>query len=495
MRKPKLAVERREMQALCAMAAETLLQKRSERSLHSFLKMVWPVLEPGRSFTDNWHIHAMCAALEAVAEGRIRRLILSVPYRTSKSTLVGVVFPVWCWLRHPATRFLTGSHSQTLAVRDALRARRLLESPLLTTPWGDRLALAPDQYAKGRFENANTGYRIAFGVNSGVTGEGGDIIILDDPNTAEAMFSEAARAHTNEFYDQQLSTRLNDPEKSAVVIVQQRFHPEDLSGHLLEKGGWVNMRLPMMFEPSDPCVIPEIGFRDPRTQEGELMWPARFPQAWVEEQKRTLGTYGVAAQLQQRPAPAGGGLIRLDWFRRYKALPSRDQWLEVVQAWDTASKASELTNAPWVGGTWVRTETGYYLVRITRRWMTYPEGRRAVTSEYEWCSAHLAPPHAVLIEDKSTGSSLLQELGDQTSMPLLAVLPEKDKVTRLGIESPAIEAGNVWLPESAEWLSDFEREIANFPNASTADQGDCLSMSLKHFREGGASAGPRLRSL
>ena len=95
----------------------------------------------------------MCSALEAVAEGRIRRLILSVPYRTSKSTLVGVVFPVWCWLRHPATRFLTGSHSQTLAVRDALRARRLLESPLLTNPWGDRLALAPDQYAKGRFEN------------------------------------------------------------------------------------------------------------------------------------------------------------------------------------------------------------------------------------------------------------------------------------------------------------------------------------------------------
>ena len=140
-------------------------------------------------------------------------------------------------------------------------------------------------------------------------------------------------------------------------------------------------------------------------------------------------------------------------------------------------------------------EMSDYLVRITRRWMTYPEGRRAVTSEYEWCSAHLAPPHAVLIEDKSTGSSLLQELGDQTSMPLLAVLPEKDKVTRLGVESPAIEAGNVWLPESAEWLSDFEREIANFPNSDTMDQADCLSMSLKHFREGGASAGPRLRSL
>lgn len=472
---------------------EALQYTRAEKNLYDFLRAAWPLLEPGRVFVDNWHLRAMADALQAVFEGRITRLIINVPYRTSKSTLISVVFPVWCWVNDPTRRFLTGSHTQTLSTRDALRSRRLMKSEWFQKRWGELFKFNSDQDVKTRYENDQTGYRIAFSMTGGVTGEGGDIIILDDPNNADAMFSQADRDHVNDFFDQQLSTRLNDPAKSAIIVVMQRFHVSDLCGHLLERDGWAHMRLPMGFEPSDPSSIPEIGFEDPRRDEGELLWPARFPQEWVDEQHRTLGVFGIAAQLQQRPNPLEGGMVNLNWFRRYRVLPSIDQWVEVVQAWDTAQKGNELVHAPWVGMTWLRTDVGFFLVRVLRRWMPYPDGKRAVRSEYMWAAQHLSAPNAVVIEEKSTGASLLQELRNDTDLPVLPFEPEKDKITRLGTESPAIEAGNVWLPEDADWLMDFEKEIAAFPNGDTMDQGDVLSMSLKYFRDGGNA--PRIRRL
>lgn len=476
-------------------AKEAFVYRRAENDLEVFLRAAWPLLEPGRKFCSGRHITAICRALEAVADGRLRRLIISIPPRSAKSTTVTVAFPAWLWCRSPQTRILSGSHSVSLAVRDALRSRRLIESPWFQRGWGDRFQMAGDQNAKIRMETDRTGHRISFGVTSGITGEGGDVIILDDPNTADDMFSEAGRLAVQEAWDQQISTRLNDPEKSAVVVVQQRVHEGDATGHLLAKGGWRNLRIPFLYEADHPCEVPEIGFKDWRTQEGEPFWPERFPPGYYEEQLRNLGAMGVAAQLQQRPAPAEGGMVSLSWFRRYSTLPSRDQWLEVITSLDSASKGSELTSAPWVSGTWVRTATGFYLHRVVRRWANYPEGKRMVLSEYEWAREHLMAPSAVLIEDKAAGIALLQDLRETTTMPLVAIEPDRDKVTRMGVESPMIEAGNVFLPNAAEWMSDFEREVGSFPNSSTADQIDMLSQSLRFFREGGASAGPRLREL
>jgi predicted phage terminase large subunit-like protein len=148
-----------------------------------------------------------------------------------------------------------------------------------------------------------------------------------------------------------------------------------------------------------------------------------------------------------------------------------------MQCWDTAQKADELLNCPWVCGTWVRTRTGYYLIDIVREWMTYPQGKRMVKS-----LAEKYTPQIILIEDKSTGSSLLQDLPLESTLPLLPFEPESDKITRLAVETPAIEAGNVWLPESSPWLGDFLLEIGHFPLGSTMDQADMLSMALKYFR-------------
>ncbi len=467
-----------------------------QRSFYRFVQAAWPIIEPGVPFQGRWYHRVICRALEAVGRGEIRRFACTIPPGMGKSSLFSVLWPVWQWTQKPGHRFLCGSHDKALAVRDTLRARLVIASPWFQRGWGHLFRLTGDQNAKEHYVNDRTGYRVAFGLGGGVTGKRADTLLLDDPHSAkDAMFSAADREAVLRAFDQELANRINDPKTSSIVVVMQRLHPDDLVGHVTARGGWTLLRLPMRFEPEDPCAIPELRWRDPRRAPGELLWPERYDEAWWREQEKTLGGFGIAAQQQQRPAPLGGGMVKLSWFRRFRALPSRDRWLEVMVAWDTASKGSELTSAPWVGATWVRTETGMYLVRVHRAWHNYPEGKRAVLSEYQWACANLEPPHAVVIEGKSTGSSLLQELGEQTSMPLLEVQPDKDKITRLGVESPAIEAGNVWLPESAEWLSDFEREIAGFPNSATADQADCLSMSLKHFREGGADGGPRFRRL
>ncbi|MEW6378077.1 MAG: phage terminase large subunit [bacterium] len=458
-------------------AAEREMYEGAEKSLRSFIEAAWPVVEPGRSFVDNWHIDSICNHLEAVARGEIRRLVINVPYRTSKSTIVSVMWPVWVWLQDPTKRFLTGSHKDALATRDCLKSRRIIDSQWFKTGWADRFRFTTDQNQKTRYENNRTGCRVAFGMTSGVTGEGGDILIIDDPHNAKkAMFSDTERQNTLDTFDQELFTRLNDPKKSAIVIIMQRLHEDDLTGHVLKDGGWEHLCFPMEFEPDRRCVTC-LGVQDPREVEGELLWPARFDRDWLDQQKKVLGTFGTAGQLQQNPVPSKGGLVRLDWFRTYRAIPSRDQWIEVLQCWDTAQKADELLNCPWVCGTWVRTKTGYYLVDVFREWLTYPLGKRMVKALAEKFN-----PQVILIEDKSTGSSLLQDLPLETALPLIPFAPESDKITRLAIESPAIEAGNVWLPDSAPWLSDFLQEIGHFPLGATMDQADMLSMALKYFR-------------
>ncbi|HUU40954.1 MAG TPA: phage terminase large subunit [Desulfatiglandales bacterium] len=448
-----------------------------ESSLRTFIEHAWPVVEPGRHFVGNWHIDSICRHLEAVTRGEILRLVINVPPRSSKSTVVSVMWPVWVWLQDPSRRFISGSHNVSLATRDNMKSRRLINSPWFQRGWADRFQFAGDQNQKIKYENNKTGARICFGMGSGVTGEGGDILIIDDPHNAKsAMFSTLERQGAIDMFDQELSTRLNNPDKSAIVIIMQRLHDEDLAGHVLKTGKYEHLCLPMEYEPARKCITC-LGEQDPRTVDGELLCSERFPIAWVEEQKRVLGTYGASGQLQQSPVPAGGGIVKLDWFQRYNELPVKEQWAQVVQFWDTAQKANELLNCPWVCGTWVRCKNGrLYLVDVYREWMDYPRGKRMAKSLAEKYN-----PHAIVVEDKSTGSSLIQELKKETKFSVIPFEPEGDKVTRLSSESPAIESGKVYIPEVAPWLIEFESEIGSFPLSATMDQADMLSMALKYF--------------
>ena len=209
----------------------------------------WRVIEPGMPFIDNWHIEAICLHLQAVVDGLIRNLLINMPPRCMKSILVSVLFPAWVWIRHPEKRFLYSSYSQTLATDHSVATRRVIESDWYQEKWSRRFVLAGDANLKTRFENTRRGYRFSTSVGGSATGMGGDFIVADDPHNVKEAESDAIRAATIDWWDKVMSTRLNNPKTGARIIVMQRVHEADLSGHVLKKGGWDHLCLPMEYEP------------------------------------------------------------------------------------------------------------------------------------------------------------------------------------------------------------------------------------------------------
>src|ERR1700688_880306 len=275
------------------------------RSLGEFVRQAWPIAEPSTPFVPGFHINAIIEHLEAVTRGEIRNLLINVPPRHMKSLLVSVFWPAWEWIRWPERRWLYSSYGAQLSIRDSVKCRRLIESPWYQHRWRDRFALTTDQNTKGRFDNDRSGYRLSTSVGGAATGEGGDRIVCDDPHNVQEAESDSVRKGTNDWFDVVMSTRVNDPKTAAKVVVMQRCHQQDLSGHLLEQGGWEHLCLPAEYESSRRTT--SIGWSDPRSTAGELLWPERFGPEEIESLKHSMGSYATAGQLQQRPSPAEGG--------------------------------------------------------------------------------------------------------------------------------------------------------------------------------------------
>ena len=259
-------------------------------------------------------MQAICDHLEAVYNGEINRLLINVPPGFSKSLLTSVFFPSFCWANDPHLRFLCASHSQNLAIRDSTKMRRLIQSDWYQERWGKEVVLTGDQNAKTKFENTKAGFREAVAAGS-ITGSRGDIVIIDDPHSVESASSEAMRATTAEWFLEAVPTRLNNPAESSIIVIMQRLHEEDVSGIILDKQlGYEHLMLPMRYEPDRKCYT-SIGFEDPREDEGELLFPERFPAEVVERDERVMGPYATAGQFQQRPTVRGGAIIRRqDWM-------------------------------------------------------------------------------------------------------------------------------------------------------------------------------------
>jgi hypothetical protein len=272
----------------------------------------WHVLEPSNPFIDGLHVRAICDHLQAVTEGRIQHLIINVPPGHAKSLLTAVFWPAWVWISHPEVRWLFSSYKEPLATRDSVRCRRLIESPWYQERWGERFQLADDQNEKARFENTQTGYRVVVPKGSG-TGERGDYVVVDDPHSVDQAESDVERQSAIEWWNGSMSTRLNDLTTGHKVVIQQRLHEADLTGDLLEKGGYELLCLPAEFDVERRCTT-SIGWTDPRQECGELLWPARLTREVLEHQKATLGSYRYAGQYQQRPSPAEGGIFKRGWW-------------------------------------------------------------------------------------------------------------------------------------------------------------------------------------
>ena len=485
-----------------------LVKREQERraasgSLYEFVKQSWHVVEPGIPFIASWHIETICEHLEAVSAGEIHRLLINIPPRHSKSTIVSVMWPAWEWLTDPAQKFLCASYSGNLSTRDNLKTRRLLQSPWYQERWGYMFSFAGDQNAKQRFENDKTGYRLATSVGGTATGEGGSRLILDDPHGAQAAQSEVMRESDLEWFDMVWSTRLNNPKTDAMVTVMQRLHERDISGHILEDiKGWEHICIPAEWDGKSRKTV--LGPYDPRKKKGELICPERFGAAEITMLKQLLGTYGTAGQLQQDPTPSEGGILKTQHFKLWPSASGLPPFEYILQSYDCAF-TEKTTGDPTACSVWaIFTHKGERNAMLIDAWdehLSYPDLRaRAVkdwTTEYGGMTkdspySRARRPDRILVEAKASGQSLLQDLR-LAKVPAVGYNPgQADKVSRAHQAAPTLELGLLWVPESGKnpghpvsWAAAFLKQLGKFPVAEHDDYVDTFTQAIIYFKNDG----------
>jgi len=385
-----------------------------------------------------------------------------------KSLLTGVIWPAWEWTRFPHLRYLGTSHKQELAVRDNMKCRRLIQSRWYQERWP--VVLTGDQNAKTKFENANTGFREAMAFTS-MTGSRGNRVILDDPLSADDANSEAALKSAEITFRESLPTRVND-EKSAIVVIMQRLHEKDTSGIILTEGlDYVHLCLPMEFEPERRCET-RIGFIDPRTKDGELLFSERFPPSQVTELKVTMGAYAVAGQFQQRPVPREGGMFKREWFAG-KIVKHAQPGTVWVRHWDLAATRSA-TAARTAGVKLGRQPDDTYVVGHVA--LTQDEGHAvrqliSFTAEMDGAGVRISLPQ----DPGQAGKVQAQDYVKMLAGYRVTAQPETgDKVTRADPFASQCQAGNVFLIEGG-WNETYLDELCMFPGGTFKDQVDASS--------------------
>jgi predicted phage terminase large subunit-like protein len=440
------------------------------KTLSGFMKEAWRVLEPRATLVWNWHLDAICEHLEAVTAGKINRLLMNVPPGSSKSLTTSVIWPAWEWtfphLR--SMRYLTTAFNDGPVTRDTRKCRDLIRSEWYQSLWPEvRLIRAGET----SFANADTGTRegVAFG---SLTSQRGDRLIIDDPHSTETAESAAERQATTRKFREGATDRINDLEKSAIVVIMQRLHEDDVSGTILKMGmGYTHLMLPMEFEP-ERAKINALGFADPRNHDGDLLDPVRFPRAAVDAMKRDKGDYAYAGQYQQRPVPREGGMFKREWFagKIIRQAPTGTVW---VRHWDLAA-TKKITAARTAGVKLGRAPDGSFIVGHVVK--TQDEGQkvRALirgTAELDGKDVEISLPQ----DPGQAGKVQAQDMVSMLAGWKVKAEPETgDKVTRAEPFSSQCEAGNVYLVQG-EWNEDYLDELCLFPGGSFKDQVDASS--------------------
>lgn len=509
---------------LLARAKKALLLRedaeRLENSLIEFHKAAWPVFDPA-PYVHGWHLDAIAEHLEAVSRGEIRKLLINIPPRHSKTLLASISWPAWTWAKQkedgnplvgPQTKFLCLSYGDTLALDSATLMRRLVLSPWYQERWGKRVQLTSDQEAKSKFDNTSGGTRISASFDGTVTGRGGDIKIIDDPIKADDAESQVKREAVLRKYDGVLKSRMTDPKHTAEVVVMQRLNEQDLSEHLLEAGEHVHLWLPAEFESARRCTT-VLGWTDPRKEDGELLWPERFGKQELATFKRN--PYEWASQWQQRPEVRGGAIIKRDDWNHYVTDDGKIPPCTYVVASLDPAYTSDKNNDPSgfvVVGVYYD-EKGHSRIIILNAWQKRleihgpnidrlpgeTESQFVKRTQSSWgLVEHTAYAckrfrvHKLLIESKASGLSVAQEIkrlhaGNGYSVEV--VNPGSvDKVARVYAVQHMFTDGAIYLPAYSdgsfrEWGQQLVDQFAVFPKGAHDDMVDALSQALKHIRD------------
>lgn len=472
-------------------------------SLVEFIKQAWHVLEPSHPYVHGWHMDALADHLEAITDGHITRLLINIPPGTMKSLCTSVFWPAWEWGPKGlhTNRFIGASHEEGLATRDNMKMRRLIQSEWYRKRWPTAAELTGDQNQKTYFENTGGGWRQSCPVTS-MTGRRGDRVIWDDPHSVEDAHSPQKLETANRVFRETLPTRVNSPEKSAIVVIMQRLNDKDVSGEILASGlGYEHLCIPMEWE--GPRAPTKIGWVDPRRQVDELLFPQRFPREVVERDKKIMGSYAVAGQFQQRPAPVGGGILKGNRFRLWPAKREIPDLFFVLQSYDTAytEKTSGDPTACTVWG--VFELDGRRNVLLLDAWddhLAYPDLKTKVMDD--WGAQYggvknnpLKPSRradAMLVEEKGSGQSLIQDLR-RANVPVTTYNPGRaDKVTRAHMVTPLLEMDCFWVLESKRdpgkpisWARKFLGQLDVFPAGEHDDYVDTLTQAGIYLRDTG----------
>jgi predicted phage terminase large subunit-like protein len=452
----------------------------AERSLAHFIRQLWRYIDPA-PYVHNWHIDAICLHLEAVSCGAIRRLLITMPPRHMKSISVSVAWPAWTWITYPQKQFLFSSYAEALSVRDSVKCRRLIQSPLYQQRWAGAFDFWGDQNAKQRYDNSSGGYRIATSVDGMLTGEGGDVIVVDDPHNVRQVESPVKRQAVIDWWKESMSTRLNSPETGARVVIMQRSHEEDLAGHILEsESGWVHLNLPARYEVEQHCTTP-IGWEDPRGQEGELLYPQRFSHEAIGELEGILGAYGTAAQLQQRPSPRGGGLFEVDKFVILKEAPAPINFVRTLRYWDKAGTQDGGKRTAGVKMAKLKNGTQIILDVVKGQWGAGARERR-IRQVAETDGQEVR----VWVEQEPGSGG--KESAQSSVRSLAGFVARADRVTgdkevRAEPYASSIAAGNVLLL-LGEWTEDFIKEHELAPRGKFQDQWDAAAGAFNKLNVG-----------
>jgi predicted phage terminase large subunit-like protein len=528
-----------------ALAQRELLAKKAESDLRYFYRLQWPVVEKLQPRVDNWHVDAICDHLQATiadvdAYPQINRLVINVPPRNSKSSTTCVALPAWTWgPRHlPGKRFMYITHSLRLSRRDSVTTRRVITSGWYQENWGDRFQLLVGQKTKDRFENNQTGYRMIGSFHGGsVIGEGADILGLDDPIDPDSADNPNELERIIETYDGALVGRLNDQLRGVIILIMQRLAENDLCGHVLKQAGWTHLRLPTEFEVEDRCrtfvyvrkepaaagVEPAISpwagvvtaastltrcsfaagsaesskepervlfFEDPRTEDGELLNPKRFPREAVNLLK--TNDWVFAAQQQQRPAPRGGQILQEAWWRYYDAKPVDEKGQarkpdHGAQSWDLAFKDLKTSdNVGFVAGELYGPDI-YLIDHFANR-----AGFSASCDLIRQKRTQHPHLHAILVEDKANGPAVMEVL--RKEIPgILAVEPKGGKIARAYAAQPTLKSGNVYLPNPVDprtgklileraWVKTFIASCSVFPKGLRDDDVDAFTQLVTYLQ-------------
>jgi predicted phage terminase large subunit-like protein len=433
----------------------------ARNDLAVYCALAWPRFEMAH------HHRLVVEKLEAVERGEIDRLMIFLPPRHGKSLITSQLFPPWYLGGHPDRSVIAASYGAELALDFGRRVRNFVADPLQAAVFPS-CKLATDSTAAHRFNLMAGGAYYAVGAGGPLTGRGADLLLIDDPIKSDVQaYSALERRSLQSWYETVAYTRLQPG--AAIVLIQTRWHEDDLAGWLLREhadDGWAVLTLPAIAEADESW-----------RREGGALWPKRFPAAKLGQIRAAIGGAAWQALYQQRPAAAEGAVFKREWWRSYTSATLPARFEQVVLSLDTAFKAGA-SNDYSVGLVLGVGATGYFVLDVFRDRVEFPELKRKVEMLAErW------HPNVVLIEDKASGQSLIQELRTSSRLPVHPIKVDSDKVTRANAVTPLLEAGRALLPESAPWLADFMDEVSSFPAAPHDDQVDALTQALNYSRE------------